>query len=161
MMMQPLEFAVRVAHFEDVDDILGVIRRVYHEYGFAFEATEETPDLLDFDRTYDQQTGIFFVGVVSDRVVGTIGVRWVEATVVEILRLYLDAAYRGQGLGRRLLKAAIGWARHQQAQQVSLWTDTRFITAHKLYTRTSFVRGGVRHLKDVNNSVEYQFMLTL
>jgi putative acetyltransferase len=90
-------------------------------------------------------------------VVGSIGVRLGPRGVAEIVRLYLARQYRGQGVGRQLVEAAVAWARAHAAQAVELWSDTRFTDAHRLYTRTGFVQGGQRQLADVNNSLEYHF----
>ncbi|MDF2972749.1 MAG: hypothetical protein K0R61_3199 [Microvirga sp.] len=39
-----------------------------------------------------------------------------------------------------------------------LWSDTRFVTAHRLYTRLGYVQDeGQRQLADISQSVEYRF----
>jgi putative acetyltransferase len=148
---------IRSATSADAASIIGVIQTVYAEYAFVFEAGEETPDLLAFGETYDGRAGAFFVAETMGVVVGSIGVRLGPRGVAEIVRLYLARQYRGQGVGRQLVEAAVAWARAHAAQAVELWSDTRFTDAHRLYTRTGFVQGGQRQLADVNNSLEYHF----
>ena len=152
---------IRPATADDVVAILAVMGGVYREYGFIFDPEYEAPDLVRFYETYDQESGAFFVSMIDGKISGTIGIKFIEATVTEIVRLYLDADFRGGGIGQRLLKTAISWAQNRKCDKVSLWSDTRFTQAHKLYAKTGFVKGTMRHLTDVNKSVEYQFTLDL
>jgi putative acetyltransferase len=152
---------IRPATGADAASIVDVIQTVYAEYDFVFEAREETPDLLAFDQTYDGRAGAFFVAELAGAVVGSIGVRLGPTGLAEIVRLYLAASLRGQGVGRRLVDAAVAWARANGARVVELWSDTRFTDAHRLYTRYGFVQGDQHQLTDVNNSREYYFRHTL
>jgi len=137
------------------------MRNVYHEYGFIFEPETETPDLLAFGKNYGHQSGAFFVATRHEQIIGTAGIRFTSDTTAEVFRLYLGSTHRGQGIGRRLLATVIEWARRQQAQQLTLWSDTRFEDAHKLYLRAGFTQGSIRYTHDINDSVEYQFTLSL
>jgi putative acetyltransferase len=56
---------------------------------------------------------------------------------------------------------AIEHARRADRRRMILWSDTRFIDAHRLYTDMGFLQTGRRDLRDANNSVEYGFELAL
>ena len=40
---------------------------------------------------------------------------------------------------------------------MTLWSDTRFTRAHRLYERLGFEREGTRKLQDLNNTTEFGF----
>jgi putative acetyltransferase len=46
-------------------------------------------------------------------------------------------------------------------RKMILWSDTRFLAAHRLYRNLGFREIGTRELNDSNNSVEYGFELSL
>jgi len=91
-------------------------------------------------------------------VVGSVGVERVDAETAELHRLYLDAEWRGRGLGRALVEAVLDWCRAQRVPRLVLWSDTRFDLAHRLYERMGFRRTGERVLpEDVNDTREHGF----
>ena len=62
------------------------------------------------------------------------------------LGIGIERAWRGQGLGQRLMETAIGFA---QAAESLVWLDLRVFAhntrARALYTKMGFVEVGVRH----------------
>jgi ribosomal-protein-alanine N-acetyltransferase len=62
----------------------------------------------------------------------------------EILTLAVAPAARGQGLGRRLLQAAIARARELGAERMFLEVGTENPTALALYARLGFTKVGTR-----------------
>jgi putative acetyltransferase len=152
---------IRTAAPADRDACIAVIRAVYQQYGFVFEPAEETPDLLDLGERYDGRAGLLFVAEQSGRVVGMVGLRLQGAPDPELVRLYIMPELRGQGLGARLLALALAWLRENGARRLFLWTDTRFVHAHRLYERIGFARAGERQLEDLNRSREYCYRLAL
>ena len=81
-----------------------------------------------------------------------------ETGIAELHRLYVRPDMRGQGLGSRLVRRAESHARQRGAAQMVLWSDTRFTTAHRLYSRLGYARiDGQRQLADISQSAEYRF----
>jgi putative acetyltransferase len=62
--------------------------------------------------------------------------------MVELKNLYVSARARRQGLGRRLVAVVEAAAREQNASAVVLWSDTRFLDAHRLYEDLGYQRTG-------------------
>jgi putative acetyltransferase len=48
-------------------------------------------------------------------------------------------------------------ARGKGASRIVLWSDTRFLTAHRLYRRLGYAQQGSRQLADISQSAEYGF----
>ena len=142
----------------DVPAIVGLIGRVYAEYGFVYDPRVEVPDLFDFDAHYAPPRGAFFVVQEGGAIVGSVGVERLDPHTAELHRLYLDAELRGRGTGRALIETVLAWCRARDIGRLILWSDTRFDLAHRLYRRMSFTQAGERTLPDdVNNTREYGF----
>lgn len=82
--------------------------------------------------------------------------------VVMLRKCYLDARLRGRGWGRRLVEEVLAAARAAGAPAVELWTDTRFVTAHRVYERLGFQPTGARRaLDDLSDTEEWHYALRL
>ena len=141
--------------------VLGLIGSVFAEYGMTFDPPGYDADLTKIHAKYRDAGGAFWVLEEDGRLVGTVAVVPLSDTEVEIKRVYLDAALRGQGWGRRLLEHAIAWARARGYQRLSLWSDLKFERAHVAYRRLGFTQAGIRNCDDIDQSQEYGFALDL
>jgi GNAT superfamily N-acetyltransferase len=152
------DFTVTTASPADIHGVIALIGRVFAEYGFVFDAAVEVPDLHSFAVHYAPPFGAFYVVRKDATVVGSVGVERFDAETAELHRLYLDAEWRGRGLGRALVEAVLDWCRAQRVPRLVLWSDTRFDLAHRLYGRMGFHRTGERVLpEDVNDTREHGF----
>lgn len=140
----------------DAPGVIDLIGRVFVEYGWIWDPAIEVPDLLRWT-PYEPPHGAFFVIRDEGCVVGSVGVDRVGADA-ELHRLYLDAAVRGRGLGDALVETILQWCRAGGVRRLVLWSDTRFVHAHRLYLRHGFRRTGERVLPgDVNQTREFSF----
>jgi len=118
----------------------------------------EMPELRALASYYATGGGALWIAEVGGDVVGMIGVRPHEANSWEICRLYVHPTRHGGGLGRHLLERAEAHARNTGADQLVLWSDTRFERAHHFYEKRSYVRSGpVRVLHDISHSLEFAY----
>jgi putative acetyltransferase len=75
---------------------------------------------------------------------------------IELRKLYVAKDARRIGLGNRLCELIESEAQRRAAAFVELWSDTRFLDAHRLYEKRGYVRGPqTRELHDISSSVEY------
>ena len=141
----------------DAPGVIELIGRVFVEYGWIWDPAAEVPDLLRWT-PYEPPDGAFFVVREEGRVVGSVGVHRFGEDVAELHRLYLDAGVRGRGLGDALVQTVLAWCRDNGVSRLLLWSDTRFVHAHRLYLRHGFRQTGERELpQDVNQTREYHF----
>jgi putative acetyltransferase len=141
----------------DAPGVIELIGRVFVEYGWIWDPAAEVPDLLRWT-PYEPPDGAFFVVREEGRVVGSVGVHRSGEDVAELHRLYLDAPVRGRGLGDALVQTVLAWCRDNGISRLLLWSDTRFVHAHRLYLRHGFRQTGERELpQDVNQTREYHF----
>ncbi|MCU0499375.1 MAG: GNAT family N-acetyltransferase [Anaerolineae bacterium] len=100
----------------------------------AFSIQDEPPDMV-----WDHTT----VAVDGDRIVGMIAIvlsHWNRRAIV--WHLYVDPAYRGQGIGRRLLEAATDYGRSQSMRCLALETSNLDYPAIQFYLRVGFTLSG-------------------
>lgn len=141
----------------DAPRVIDLIARVFVEYGWIWDSANEVPDLIRWT-PYEPPGGAFFVVRREGAVVGSVGVDRMDAATAELHRLYLDPRVRGRGLGDSLVETIVKWCRHAGLARLVLWSDTRFVHAHRLYLRHGFRQTGERVLpEDVNQTREYHF----
>jgi putative acetyltransferase len=145
---------------EDVPGILALIGEVYSEYGCVLDAEREERHLLEPGPYFRAHNGEFWVVEESGRIRATVAVM-LDEDAGELKSLYVHSSLRRQGWGRRLTEMAIAYARAGGMRKMILWSDTRFLAAHRLYRKMGFREIGTRELNDSNDSVEYGFELSL
>jgi len=142
---------IELARATDAPAVIELIGRVFAEYHFTWNPATEVPDLFDLERHYGGSRGAFWVARLQDEVVGSVGVQRLPDGRAELHRLYLDASLRGRGVGRALVQAVVGWCQAAGITQLTLWSDTRFDRAHRLYEGMGFTKTGEREIPDDPN----------
>jgi putative acetyltransferase len=82
-----------------------------------------------------------FVAEVDGRAVGSVALSPRAEGVAWLSKLFVDAAYRGRGLGRALLTRAVAEAQTRGYRRIDLETRTIFREAVGLYEATGWMRG--------------------
>ena len=149
--VDPHAIEIEPARAADAPAVIALIGRVFAEYDFRWDPAVEVPDLLDLERHYGGEAGNFWVARLDGRVVGSVGVERLSDDRAELHRLYLDASLRGRGVGRALVEAVLAWCRRVGVRRLTLWSDTRFDRAHRLYEGMGFTKTGERELPDDPN----------
>jgi GNAT superfamily N-acetyltransferase len=151
---------LRLAEAQDTIGIQNLIAEVYGEYDCRLDVERDEPYLSDPAQYFRRSGGELWV-VLDEGVVKASGAVLLHADAAELKTLYVHRDLRRQGWGRRLVHLAIEHARRADRRRMILWSDTRFLDAHRLYTNMGFLQTGKREQKDCNNSVEYGFELAL
>jgi putative acetyltransferase len=158
---------VREAVDADAEGLIALIGGVFAEYpGCVLDVDGEMPQLRRIATRYAEWDGRFWVAEGSEAIVGCIGITgdggaaagWRGA---EIHHLYVAREARRTGLGERLLRLAEGEAWRRGAGFIELWSDTRFLDAHRFYLRRGYIlRPETRELHDLSQTVERHFVRT-
>ena len=130
---------IREARVKDMEAMIGLLWALFTlEPDFTFDAEKQRQGLLQLilqergKAVFVAEAGMRLVGmgtvqtVISTAEGGPVG--WVEDVVV-------DPAYRGQGVGRRLLAAVEKWAQTQGLKRLQLLADRDNVGAGKFYTK--------------------------
>ena len=122
---------------------LAAVRDLFAEYAagvaepVCFAGFER--ELAGLPGDYAPPAGRLLLALDGDHAAGCVGLRPLDASSAEIKRLYLRAAYRGTGLGRRLAEAVIDAARATGYTRVMLDTLPKMQEALALYRSIGFV----------------------
>lgn len=151
----------------DAGALIALVGAVYAEYeGCVLDLAGVDADLVAPRASIEAKRGDLWVVEDShDHVVATCG--WAPSevtgdTAVELKRLYVRADRRGSGLGTWLVGQVEQVARERGASVVELWSDSRFVDAHRLYERLGYAATGtVRELNDPSETTEYHFLKRL
>ena len=120
-----------------------VVKTVLEEYGLGWEANGcgcSDQDVVEVEKYYQQACGEFWVVEYFGNVVGTGGYLPIERGdhAVEIRKMYLLPAARGQGLGRFLLSQLEQAAAKSGFREVWLETATVLKEAVALYEKNGY-----------------------
>lgn len=128
---------LRPAAFEDQRAVLRVVEAVLRELGLWEEHKGRgLEDLLALPASYEG--GAFLVLEDRGKVVGCGGLMPLDADTAAVQRMYFLPAYRGRGLGRKLLEALLARAKRLGFADAVLETSPRFYEAISLYFRLGF-----------------------
>jgi predicted GNAT family N-acyltransferase len=157
-MRKPLP-VLRVATDTDSAALIDLIGGCFAEYpGCVLEVDAEEPWLRRPASAYAEAGGRLWVAELDGRVVACVGHKPHAGSASELKNLYVAAAARRGGLGGWLVGVVETAARSAGATGIGLWSDTRFLDAHRLYTRLGYVNTGrTRELHDLSVTVEYEF----
>lgn len=146
----------------DPPGIVALIGLCFSDYPDCFlDVDREERGLLAPSQSYDR----FWVVAWRERILGTIALGEHDVDDepgVELKKLYLHPWLRGCGFGRRLCTLVEDHARSTGRDLIELWTDTRFETAHAVYSHLGYRRTGeIRPLHDLSGTEEYRFLKRL
>lgn len=159
-----LQLKIREARDDDAEQLIGLIERCYAEYeGCVLDVDGEAPELRAIATYHAQHGGRFWVAESSGQLLASAGlVAGSEPDVMEMKKVYVAKEARQVGLGARLCSLVEAEAMSRRATAIDLWSDTRFLDAHRLYEKRGYVRGTkTRELHDKSKSVEYYFRKAL
>lgn len=171
---------MRGAVAEDSPAIAGVVKAVYEEYGFPWDAGGCQADLYDIGAHYlDLGHGVWvacqdehIAGVVALKVFDPVpGVTGDNAEVggrvrlagsdASLGRLYVHRDARRHGAGTALVETALSHARAVGRRAVEIWSDKRFVEAHRLYVRFGARTVGERLIYDPDPCEEWGMQILL
>lgn len=148
----------------DADALIALIGDAYAEYpGCVLDLDDLDADLLAPATAIDEAGGRWWVLEDAGQVVGSIaaGPRAGDGSM-ELKRLYVADTHRRRGLAARLVAEVERHAREVDARSVVLWTDSRFLPAHRFYASLGYVAtGATRQLHDLSNTTELEFVRDL
>lgn len=125
----------------DMGEIIASQARLYvGEYGWdgTFEAL--VADIAaEFLKTQNPARERAFIAERAGQVVGSVFCIDAGGDVAKLRMLYVDAAARGTGLGRRLVRACLAFARAAGYRRMTLWTNDILTSARRIYEAEGFV----------------------
>lgn len=152
---------IRDARDEDAAGLIALIDATFSEYpGCVLELEHEMPQLKAIATAFAELDGRFWAAELDGVIVGCGGIAPAhDPTGAELKHLYVSKRVRRAGLGSAFVRLVEEEAHRRRAAFVELWSDTRFLDAHRLYERLGYTRlADTRGLDDLSNSIEYHFI---
>lgn len=152
---------VRAGADADAPQVIDLIADVYAEFqGRVLLVDEEEPELKAPATSFGRTGGRFWVAECDNRICGTVAMAPTDAPgVARMHKLFVSSPARGRGVGAALCRLAEKTAREEmKANLMMLYTDSRFLQAHRLYERLGYTRQpGLLQRGDASQSVEYVY----
>jgi GNAT superfamily N-acetyltransferase len=136
----PLAATFRRATNRDCALAQRIVGDALGEHGLDLVLEAGDRDLTDLEHHYDQRGGRFeILEAPGGAPLGVLGWRLTGDGLCELKKLYLVAAARGLGLGRRAVDRVVAEARTLGCRAVVLETAAVLDRANQLYLRAGFV----------------------
>lgn len=152
---------IRSARSADSVEASAVVEAVYAEFGFTWEPDGYHGDLADVEQGFAG----FWVAELEGRMVGTAGLavssHRLRGCDCSLERLYVLQEARGAGAGSALLRAVLKAACSRDLRRMEIWSDKRFVDAHRLYERFGAELVEERVGDDPDASAEWGLVLPL
>ena len=117
-------------------------RELFAEYAAAIGVDLEyqgfSAELAALPAPYQPPRGALLIARAAGCAAGCVALRPLEHGCAEMKRLYVRDAWRGSGLGRRLVDAAVARARALRYTELRLDTLPDMLAAQQLYRRFGF-----------------------
>lgn len=134
------QFQIRDWQPGDRQTAFDLIQDVLKEYGLCCEPDAADQDVWNVERAYWESGGAFWVVEQDGQIVGTAGFYPIArgTNAVEIRKMYLRPAARGQGLGRFLLRSLEAEIAQRGFSEIWIETATVLKEAVQLYERYGY-----------------------
>lgn len=117
-------------------------RELFREYqatiGVDLEYQGFASELAALPEPYTPPGGALLIAHAGSEIAGCVGLRPIDSHTGEMKRLYVRTAYRGTGLGKRLVHAILETAQNAGYGELRLDTLASMTAAQALYQRLGF-----------------------
>ncbi|MBC8051674.1 MAG: GNAT family N-acetyltransferase [Sphingobacteriaceae bacterium] len=120
-------------HQADIDVFMTMIANEFTDSIFSPQSkTIKEVSLLPTDK--------YWVALIDGKVIGTIGLSTFQNNAIALKRMFLNEAFRGQGVSKTLLDTVVNFAIDNKVSSIYLGTMTQFKAAQKFYEKHGFKR---------------------
>ncbi len=127
---------IRLAIYNEIykQRVFDFTDRCFEELGKKFEPSGRHSFYNDIGNAFE----VFYCLTADDKVIGTVALKKIDDSSVELKALYLDSKYRGKGLGSRLMDKAIDEAKARGFKSIVLDSMSKYKDALRLYEKYGF-----------------------
>lgn len=171
-----MEWQLRPVAPGDETGVAETVKECFLEYGLTWEPEGYHADLYNLAGYFSGEEGRFWVAEVGGAIVGCGGIAWMEepgaplgelvgeyprigGCQAEIVRMYVRGSARRQGIAGAIFDNVLGAAQDHGVRALEIWSDKRFLDAHRMYEARGAVRVGERICDDPDDSPEWGFYL--
>ncbi len=138
---------LRAANNNDCEKVAALVYGVLAEYGLKPDPSATDADIRDIESSYLKRGGVFFVlEEKSGSIIGAYGLYLLDEQTCELRKMYLNKAYRGMGLGKKLLEDSLSHAKRLGFKRIVLETASVLKEAIALYKSYGFAEYTPEHM---------------
>lgn len=115
------------------------LNRVWLEKLFTMEPLDEYL-LKNPEEAILKDGGQILFASVDGQIVGTVALKQTGDNIVEMIKMGVDEAWRGVGIGKHLCEAAIETARSMNAKKIILYSESNLKAALAIYKQYGFIQ---------------------
>lgn len=130
----------------DEDMVFALLESALKHYGLSVNPEETDADIQDIDESYIRSGGAFKVLEDNGAVVGSYGLYTIDEGTCELRKMYLQAEYKGRGLGKKMMEDAFIVAKSLGFSTMILETNSCLKDAVNLYKKYGFTEYTSEHL---------------
>lgn len=118
-------------------------------------------EILDHpEETVIARDGKLYLAKDGEAIIASLGIARVDKESFELIKMYVDPAYRGRGIGKSLLDLCITEAKKAGAKKMILFSNSQLTTALTLYKKYGFQHVEVTGTPLVTADVKMELDLT-
>jgi GNAT superfamily N-acetyltransferase len=112
----------------------------FHHHPDSFVRDFIYTRLSDVDRaeTVYGDRSLFLCAIAENRIVGTGALKHIDDRECEMVRMFVESAHRGRGIGRNIADELIKFARITGYDSIRLSSNNSLVTSHRLYEKLGF-----------------------
>ena len=116
--------------------IVGIMDKEFQDAKDAYP----TQDIDHIDQSYSGLGEAFFVAINGNKVVGSVAIKKEDERVALLRRLFVDASYRKQQLGDKLIDRALKFCDEVGYKELVFKTTSQMVGAVKLCQKRGFIQ---------------------
>lgn len=138
--IQLSQMNIRRANIDDKRNIIQLVKKGLKEFGFSYSPQTSEADLLNIDREYIQDDGVFLIMENDQKeLIATGALKKIGDRIYKIRKMYVNKPHRNKGYGKEILSKLLKIAKSKEAKMVLLETSERMTAAKNLYKKFGFV----------------------
>lgn len=135
-----IKMKIRSAHNTDQENIVRLVKSGLKEFGFSFSPQTSEADLLNIEREYTQNDGVFLIMENNQKeLIATGALKKIDDSTYKIRKMYVSNSHRKKGYGKEILNKLLDVAKSKGAKTVILETSESMTAAKNLYKKFGFL----------------------
>ena len=132
-----LRHTIRPGDIGYITYLHGIVYAREYRYDTTFEGYV-AKGIAEFIQSYKPEKDRIWLAEANQRIIGSIAIAGRSKREAQLRWFFVHPDYRGQGIGKRLLKEALRFCKRRTYNAIFLWTTSELDAARHLYKDVGF-----------------------